>query len=171
MYSGITSKFVTFTFADNIQDLKTANYEWKKFKQRLNDYFDKDIKYLVVIEFQERGAIHYHVVFFNIPFVRQDVLSRLWGNGYVWINKIDNVDNVGAYVCKYLTKDTMDHRLRGKKCYFCSRGLYKPIEIIDDNKIDELEAHLSEKNCTYDTFFTNEYNVIHYKQYNMGKMS
>lgn len=167
MYANLTSKFVTFTFAENIQDLKIANIEWKKFIKRLKYYLNKDIKYLTVVEFQERGAVHYHSIFFNIPYISSNVLGRIWGNGYIKVNKIDNVDNVGAYICKYLTKQTSD-RLKGKKSYFCSKGLYKPIEIVDEKKIDELEAHLLDK-VTYEKVFENEYNTIIYKQYNIKK--
>ena len=46
------SKFITLTFADNITDLKVANYEWKKFKQRLETKIGYKLQYLVVIEFQ-----------------------------------------------------------------------------------------------------------------------
>lgn len=168
MYSGFTPKFVTFTFAENVIDIVYANNEWKKFIKRLKYYLDKDIKYVVVIEFQERGAIHYHAVFFNIPYIRSDILFKLWGNGFIKINKIDDVDNVGAYVTKYMTKDNHDVRLQGKKSYFCSKGLYKPIDIINDNKIDELVAHLSDK-ISYENVFENDYNTIIYKQYNINK--
>jgi hypothetical protein len=168
MYSGFVPKFVTFTFSDNVKDLDYANYEWKKFIQRFKYYLDKDVKYVVVIEFQKRGAIHYHAIFFNIPYVRSDILKNLWGNGFIKINKIDDVDNIGAYVTKYMTKDSNDNRLEGRKSYFCSRGLYKPIEIYDKNKIDGLLSHLSEKKV-YENVFENDYNTIIYKQYNMNK--
>lgn len=53
------SKFVTLTFADNVCDLKTANYEFKKFRQRLEYFLDKRIKYSVVVEFQKKiGRAH-----------------------------------------------------------------------------------------------------------------
>lgn len=171
-YANITSKFVSFTFAENVIDLGFANKEWRKFIKRLNRYFDKDIKYVVVPEFQERGAVHYHAVFFNMPYIPARKLFDIWGHGFVKINKIDDVDNVGAYICKYMRKQSVDDRLSGKKSYFCSRGLYKPKEITDKNKIDELVAHLSQMNCcTYDKVFTNDYNNIHYRQYNINKMS
>ena len=38
-------------------------------------------------------------------------------------------DNVGAYVCKYMTKDNEDPRLVGRKSYLMSRNLDKPQEI------------------------------------------
>ena len=64
-----TSKFVTLTFGGNITDLDSAHYEFKKFLKRLNYamYGTKkaNLRYSVVVEFQERGAVHYHIVFYN----------------------------------------------------------------------------------------------------------
>lgn len=166
---GEFSKFVTLTFRENITDLKQANYEWKKFKQRLETKIGYKLQYLVVIEFQKRGAIHYHCVMFNLPYIQNKDLSAIWGNGYVKINKIDNVDNVGAYVCKYMTK-TDDDRLAGQKMYFASRGLEKPTEIKEIGRVESLTAALPSVACVYEAVFENEYNSISYKQYNLNSL-
>lgn len=164
------SKFITLTFADNITDLKQANYEWKKFKQRLETKIGYKLQYLVVIEFQKRGAIHYHCVMFNLPYIQNNKLREIWGNGYVKVNRIDNVDNVGAYVCKYMTKDNDDDRLLGQKCYFTSRGLQKPVEIKEQSRVESLAASLPTSALTYSDTFENEYNSISYKQYNLNSL-
>jgi hypothetical protein len=164
------SKFITLTFADNITDLKQANYEWKKFKQRLETKIGYKLQYLVVIEFQKRGAVHYHCVMFNLPYIQNNKLREIWGNGYVKINKIDNVDNVGAYVCKYITKDNEDDRLIGQKMYFASRGLKKPIEIKEESRVKSLASSLPASALTYSSTFENEYNSVLYRQYNIKKV-
>jgi hypothetical protein len=164
------SKFITLTFADNITDLKQANYEWKKFKQRLETRIGYKLQYLVVIEFQKRGAIHYHCVMFNLPYIQNEDLASIWGNGYVKINKIDNVDNVGAYVCKYITKDNNDERLIGQKMYFTSRGLKKPVEIKEKARVETLASAFLASACVYEAVFENEYNSISYKQYNLNSL-
>jgi hypothetical protein len=64
----------------------------------------------------------------------------------------------------------MDDRLQGKKCYFSSRGLYKPVELRDEKKIGEILARLSPINIVYNVVFENEYNTIHYIQYNTKKL-
>lgn len=130
---GEKAKFFTLTFRENVQDIKYANSEFKKFRQRLSRHIWNEpngLRYVAVIEFQERGAIHYHMVTFNMPYVPHADLERIWGHGFVKINAIDDVDKVGAYVTKYMTKDNDDDRLRGEKCYFSSRGLIKPAEEI-----------------------------------------
>lgn len=171
-----TTKFVTLTFKENITDLKSANYEFKKFMKRLNYHMfgskKANIKYSVVPEFQKRGAVHYHVVFYNLPYLKADDLAEIWGHGFIKINKIDNVDNVGAYVCKYMTKDNIDERLEGNKCYFNSRGLYKPTEFTDlDDKeiVESLEHSLLLKNLKYKSAFSNEHlGNINYYQFNIN---
>lgn len=161
-------KFLTLTFAENVQDIPTANYEFKKFRQRLEYELEIKLKYVVVMEFQKRGAIHYHAIFFNLPYVPNERLRDIWGHGFIRINQIDNVDNVGAYVTKYMTKEQdgkMD-KLIGKKSYFTSRGLVKPEVIIDKKKIEQLTAALS-GNEVYYTSFANDYlGDIEYTQYN-----
>lgn len=96
-------KFFTLTFAENKTDVKDCNYIFMKFIQRLKYKFGKDIKYLAVIEFQQRGAVHYHVLS-NIPYIKQDELQDLWGQGFVFINAISHVDNIRSLYRKIYDK-------------------------------------------------------------------
>lgn len=167
-----TTKFVTLTFREHVTDLKQANYEFTKFIKRLNyNIFNTNkshVKYLVVPEFTKIGRVHYHAIFFNIPYVKADLLAAIWGNGFIKINKIDNVDNVGAYVCKYMTKDNI--KIEGMKSYFTSRGLYKPVEIDEEKEVEQVASALPEDFLTYSVMFDNEYlGNITYKQYNIKK--
>lgn len=159
------SKFLTLTFADNVQDLDVANYEFKKFILRLNYHYKIKVKYSAVIEFQKRGAIHYHVILYNLT-QKLDVgaFRDIWNQGFIKINSIDSVDNVGAYVCKYMTK-TDDDRLVGRKMYFNSRGLNKPKEIKESDIVSALVGSLQNQTPNYENKFSNDYNSINYKQY------
>lgn len=166
-------KFVTLTFADNVTDVRQANYEFKKFRQRLEYRFKRKLKYVVVVEFQKRGAVHYHVVFFNLPYIEANELAFIWENGFIKVNAIDDVDNVGAYVTKYMTKQDYNNlkedRLAGEKSYFTSRGLIKPDEIVDEKEIDQVLADLSQYKV-YETNFYNDYcGNIRYEQYNLKR--
>jgi hypothetical protein len=118
--------FVTFTFRENIKDLVQANRAWGNFIRRWNREFGVRLLYLVVVEFQKRGAVHYHAVFFNVGFVEFEKISDLWGQGFVFLQKISHVESLGAYVSKYLQKGVVDSRLFNEKVYFTSRGLFKP---------------------------------------------
>lgn len=164
----LLNKFVTLTFAENLTDIKKANRLFKTFIQRFNYHLKKKnstkLKYIAVIEFQKRGAIHYHLLC-NAPYIQNSILNDIWGNGFVRINKIDNVDNVGAYVTKYMNKDLSDERLQGQKCYLTSKNLHKSIKITDDNMISQLLPHFDIKR-EYKTNYTTEYNGdVVYTQY------
>lgn len=160
------SKFLTLTFAENITDIKSANYEFNKFIKRLNYKLEYKVAYSAVVEFQKRGAVHYHVILYNTPQkLDMSVLTAMWGNGYIKLNKIDNVDNVGAYVCKYMTKCEDEKKLRGKKLYFNSRGLKKPEEIKEPALVKAICSSLDGQAPKYSSNFVNEYNSIDYKQY------
>jgi len=176
-----TAKFLTLTFKDNVKDLDKANYEFEKFIKRLNYHCfgtkKANLKYTCVVEFQKRGAIHYHVIIYNMPYIKANDIGNVWGNGFIKINKIDDVDNVGAYVSEYLGqaekgqgKNIEDDRLQGKKSYFSSRGLYNPIEITDKKIVEQVATALLNEKLTYSATFENEHlGNITYKQYNLKK--
>lgn len=178
---GLTTKFMTLTFAENIKDLTMANYEFKKFILRLNYLATgtkrSTLKYSCVVEFQERGAIHYHIVFYNLPYIKHKELLKCWGNDRgLRINKIDNVDNVGTYIASYLGdpkknqgRASDDSRLEARKSYFSSRGLFKPIEITDKKKVESLVHSLPIENKVFSDEYENEYlGQISYKQYRIN---
>ena len=178
----IVCKFMTLTFSENITDLKAANYEWEKFIKRLNyEVFNtkkSNLRYNVVIEFQKRGAIHYHAIFYNLPYIRQKRLLEIWGNSLILdIRKIEDIDNVGAYISEYLGdpekeqgKKESDNRLQGKKSYFSSRGLFKPVEITDKKKVEALAQALPVEKKVFNAHFSNEHlGQISYTQYNLIK--
>ena len=180
-YGNLTSKFLTLTFADDIRDLKCANYEFKKFLQRLNYRVNNSkkniLKYTCVVEFHKSGCIHYHVIFYNLPYLKSNEISDLWRNGFIKINKINNVDNVGTYVASYLGqvekgqgRSPTDNRLQNNKSYFSSKGLFKPIEVTDKKKIEQFAPALSSDNLKYSNQFESEYlGTIAYKQYILKK--
>lgn len=159
--------FLTLTFKDNVQDVKQCNYEWKKFRQRLEYYVGDGwkMKYLVVVELQKRGVPHYHVVIFNLPYIDQAVLRKIWGQGGTYIeiavskrrpvldasegvvHDLSDVDDVSSYISKYMTKEAIgsdtEVSLRGQKMYFTSRGLHKPLVITEDSRLDTIEFMMS----------------------------
>ncbi len=165
--------FITLTFAENITEVEKANYEFTKFIQRFNyEIIHKKsyLKYTVVIEFQERGAVHYHVVFYNLPFIKnlKNKLLKIWGCGFTNYRKIKNVKDVGNYMSKYMTKHINDARLYGKKCYFPSRGLKKPIVKNDQNAVDFVLNFLPESAIVYDkTFPHKQCDSIHFTRYDL----
>lgn len=110
-------------------DLEAANYEWKKFRQKL-ERLVPNLRYCISYEWGSKtGRFHYHVILFDFPFVDKAVLEEKWSNGFINIKKIDNKTtyNVGAYVAKYMAKDMLLGRhIDNKRRFFSSRNLNKP---------------------------------------------
>ena len=172
------NKFFTLTFAENVTDLKYANIQFSCFIRRLNRYLDKigkdRMQYIAVVEFQERGAIHYHLLC-NLPYISVYKLQEIWKNGFVWIKNISNVDNLGAYVTKYMSKDNADERLVGNRCYFTSQGLQEPTTI-EENGIENIISHLLlageielRKEPYKNTFYNEQLGNIEYTQLTLVK--
>ncbi len=131
-------RFVTLTFAENIKDLDIANRHFSNFIKRLNYYFKEEVKYIAVIEFQRRGAVHYH--FLVDRFIDYKKLTELWGHGYTEIEMIRTKKSrhvVSEYLTKYLTKTKADdRRLWGRRCFFTSQNIEKPKYKTSDNPED-----------------------------------
>jgi len=129
--------FLTFTFKRNEQCIDTAWSDWHAFMRRMRSAYGT-LHALTVMEFQKRGAVHFHCIFFNLPpeVEKNERTSRniakLWGHGFVDIERVRSAKNVGAYVCKYLNKSSSDKRLLGKKFYSTTRNLFKPREYVGD---------------------------------------
>jgi len=149
--------FLTITFRDNIQDIRVANQEFTKFIKRLNylvfDEKQARLKYLSVIEFQKRGAIHFHTLLFNMPFFPIKEIQKTWSHGNIDIKAIEDVKRVGAYVAKYITKETFDDKLYGEKIYTCSQGLRRPVVIKNEDKCIEIIKKLKQINFSYEAHF------------------
>ena len=87
------------------------------------------LKYLATWEKQKRGAIHYHVIFFDFPYIAKEKLQNLWSHGFIKINRIDvdSKENRGRYLSKYFGKD-LDLKEHKKKAFFKSQNLKVPHE-------------------------------------------
>lgn len=154
------------------------------------------LKYVCVIEFhkQKSKGVHYHAIFFNMPFVavsdhfykknsrvRQSgerTLSEIWGLGGIDVsafdvvsankrNDISDIDNIGAYVSKYMTKMALDDpRYDGSNRYQCSKGLIKPEVIYDPVEIEKIISTLPPPSYVSDKYqneWCGEVQVKHFK--------
>lgn len=167
--------FLNLTFAENITDIKKANYTFTKFKQRLDYEITGEkksfLKYAGVVEFQKRGAVHYHVILFNMPFMENiyDKMRKIWGKGFIIIKAIKDLNTVASYICKYMTKSKVDERLLGQKSYFTSKGLIKPVEILDEKQIENIINNIPESIKPYENKFESEFcEEIKYKRYDFA---
>lgn len=127
------TKFVTLTYAKTTLDIKKVRRDITTFVQCMRRC-GYDMKYLYVLENQKErgkkehnnGCIHVHMLLFIDMYIPKEDLEKCWKHGYIGIEKIDNVRNLGAYVCKYITKDNLAEF--GKRCYSCSIGLDRPFD-------------------------------------------
>jgi len=78
------------------------------------------LRYVAVPEFQERGAVHYHLIIFNINFIKGADIEKTWAYGKTDIKLVNRGTGAFNYIVKYLNKSFKDERYRGKKRYFYS---------------------------------------------------
>jgi hypothetical protein len=151
--------FVTLTFANTVTDLTVANRQFTNFIKRLNFSFfnDKSIKiqYVAVPEFQKDkdftgsqklkgGSVHYHIIFFNVPFIPRiyDRFLEIWRvsglGGTCRVVSVRDSRGIGVYISKYFSKSFSDMRFFNRKRYFSSRKLKRSVIFYDEIKIAEI---------------------------------
>lgn len=149
------AKFITLTFAENQQDIAVANHRLDLFLKKMRRQYGR-FRYLWVMEFQRRGAIHYHMLADISEYIPWQWLQEAWKDGDARIEAIDHVDNVGAYVAKYMAR-LDDRRLDGKKAFGHSRGMKKP-EIITGREAEKIARYLEERQTpVHAATYTGEY--------------
>lgn len=99
-------KWITLTYAKNMQDTKILYKDFQKFMQKLRyQYKDYNIEYITACEPQARGAWHMHLILIFdkvAPFIPNATIEKLWQEGFTKITKLDDIDNIGAYLTAYL---------------------------------------------------------------------
>lgn len=180
--------FMTLTFADNIQDVTYADNEFKKFMKRFNYKYDRQSRFLAVREFQKRGAIHYHLLIDwkypetlekeSLRALERELGANTWRHGFVNIKPLKGqkkgdkpVDNVGAYLIKYMTKDLYERKLSHNKLYLCSRNLGRPAVYVQEEAIQILkEKHIEDFKQVFSNEYCNDYlGRIKYTEYNLSR--
>lgn len=103
-------RWCTLTYAENMTDTKRLYRDFQAFNQRFQYYLEKNnlgkAEYIVMMEPQGRGAWHAHLLYIwtdrEAPFIPNKTFAELWRHGFVKIKKLQDVDNVGAYLTAYL---------------------------------------------------------------------
>lgn len=101
-------RWVTLTYEENMTDPKRLYEDFKNFNKRMRYHLSKDgysYEYIVAMEPQGRGAWHAHIVMlFNgqAPYIDNEFMAQIWGHGFTTTKKLEDVDNVGAYLTAYL---------------------------------------------------------------------
>ena len=125
-------RWCTLTYGDNVRSPDKLYIDFDRFNKRLKRYCIKNgfgkYEYISIVEPQGRGSWHIHLllIFKDLPvapYIPHKDFWSLWSpegiknnKDFVKIKKLDNVDNVGAYLTAYLGDI--------------------PIEVNEDNSID-----------------------------------
>jgi len=128
---------VTLTYRKNETDLTVGYRDFHIFIKTLRGKFGSDFKYVAVPEFQKRGAVHFHALFWGLP--SELVLSergtrtvhKAWGWGYVFLKHTDGNEKLSHYLAKYMAKAFSDFRSVGRRAYVASRNINRPIVLSD----------------------------------------
>lgn len=128
-------RWCTLTYAENMTDTKQLYKDFEKFNKRFQYYCKSQgwtaPEYIVMMEPQGRGAWHAHLLYIwqdmKAPYIPNKTFADLWGHGFVKIKKLDNVDNVGAYLTAYLGDMELSESTK-------KEGKCKMIETEEDGK-------------------------------------
>jgi len=128
-----------------------------RFIVRLRRDYGGEFRYIAVPEFQQRGAVHWHVLIWGLPphlacvgyytkyGFREECtedrqcerktryFARLWLTGFCDGIFTDGSPQLAGYLAKYLSKTMSDIRLSGKKAYYASRNILRPMCVSSAN--------------------------------------
>lgn len=102
-------RWMTFTYAENMTDPKRLYADrgafWKRVVRWHNSQGLLIPEYIAIVEPQGRGAWHLHELWIypsKAPYLPNKTIADLWKQGFVTVKKLEDVDNVGAYITAYL---------------------------------------------------------------------
>lgn len=125
---------IVLTYHENITDYKRLYADFKKFIKKLRYKYDdvSKIEYINVVEPQGRGAWHCHLLLrfddLKKVYIPNEDIRNLWGNGFVMIKSLKDIDNIGAYLSAYLA----DIELTEKNSEILKPGM--SVKQVDDKK-------------------------------------
>lgn len=127
--------FLTLTYQSNMQDRAKAVQDFKRYIRFLRAVYGR-VDYVYVLETQERGAWHLHVLIFNRRYMKIQMLRAAWRYitaelARVNIERTESTLHSARYISKYLGKESVDP---GNRLYSASIGLLKPIVMRHDSK-------------------------------------
>lgn len=149
--------FATFTFDERMVD----RYDYPAVSKALSTWLSNirrkcpDLRYLVVPELHKDGAYHFHGLLANcdgLGLVYSGVIQKgkkvynisSFHLGFTNVQEVTDTNRVSVYVTKYITKDLCE-LTPGKKRYWCSRNLARPV--VELYSIGGMELKNLRNNC------------------------
>ena len=182
-FGGSNELWITLTFgSQKVYNPKDLYPLFDKFIKRLRYKFKGlSIDYIYVPEPHEKGDWHIHLLLkADKPlYIENSKLNEIWGHGFVKVNRLQDVDNIGAYVSAYLIniKDGEQTKKGARlylyppnhKLYRFSKGIKKPVSVyITYEKAKEKVSSdkLTFQNTLQISTDNDFQNTIHYEYYN-----
>lgn len=109
-WKGQKAIFVTLTYPAEFPTPKQAKQHLRAFMERIRRRFPQ-ASGIWRMEFQARGAPHFHILFFNLPFVPKEEIQCWWGEiidyekPFTRIEMIHSWRKAMSYVSKYIAKE------------------------------------------------------------------
>lgn len=136
-------RWVTLTYAENMTDTQKLYFDFKNFNKRCRKIFGH-YEYITAAEPQARGAWHLHCVFIfseKAPYMSNDIVSACWRQGFVTVKRLDDVDNVGAYLTAYLGDMEFTEAFNSGCSLSSAKGI-KQVEYDDENGNKQMKKYI-----------------------------
>lgn len=101
--------FLTLTYPSNMTDSEKGKQHLRSFLERVRRRYPR-ASAIWRIEYQKRGAVHFHLLFFNLPFWKADNIRQVWSeiigeqNPRIRIETCRSRKKTTFYMSKYLAK-------------------------------------------------------------------
>ena len=140
-------KWITLTYAENMTNTRLLYKDFKNFMAKMRYYFSEyKIEYIVAMEPQGRGSWHAHLILIfdrTAPFIPNSTIERIWEHGFTVTHKLDNIDNVGAYLTAYL--GDMEYNEKNLNLLREQTTTHTRFEIKEVAEIDDIKLNTPKK--------------------------
>ena len=128
-------RMLTLTYKENMQELDLGWQHFKAFIRGCRKYYG-EFPYIVVPEYQKRGAVHFHLAlnkYYSVVVLRAIWKKAINGEGNVDITSPRkggqwNRQKISRYISKYITKGLEDG-IANKRRYATSKNITMPEKV------------------------------------------
>lgn len=150
--------FWTLTFDSDRYNYAAAFEKMGKWLRKMRDRYGT-FNYIMIPELHKDGAIHFHGVTGGLNCgIRDSGVKHKnvevyncseWPYGFTTLTKIRSREKTASYITKYVTKEMQNSIVgKGKKKYWCSRGLRLPaVSYSDQNLCENMVANYENETC------------------------